>query len=182
MGVKTAHTGWLLPDRPGLRQFWLMAQAFTLPLCGLAGPPQLLPWLIIYAVTTGFGLALAWFVVAGRQWLVARPVTAGLIFLAGLANLAHLDLLPRFEVSLRASAAARDLAAWSRQPGDALPEYDAGRTRQTFARGSGEVLAWTAQPLQRWTPIGWRDSCRMYLRTEGVVIEKAGVDHGQRRP
>ena len=184
MGVNSRHpgTGWLLPDRPGLRQFWLMALAFTLPLCGLAAPPRFLPWLIVYAVTTGFGLALAWFVVSGRRWLCERPVTATLIFLSGLASLAHLDLLPRFEVSLRAGAAARDLTAWSLQSGGRLPDYDAGRSRQTFVLGTGEVIAWTAQPLQRWTPIGWRDSCRVYLRANGVKVEKAGIDPQQSLP
>jgi len=184
MGVNSNRPGtdWLLPDRPGLRQFWLMALAFTLPVCGLAAPPHLLPWLIVYAVTTGFGLALAWFVVTGKRWLRERPVTATLIFLAGFANLAHLDLLPRFEVSLRASSAARDLAAWSHQPGDRLPDYNAGRSRQVFVPGSGEIIAWTAQPLQRWTPIGWKDSCRVYLRASGVTVEKAGIDHQQSAP
>ena len=83
---------------------------------------------------------------------------------------------------LRASVAARDLAAWSHQPGDRLPDYNAGRSRQVFVPGSGEIIAWTAQPLQRWTPIGWRDSCRVYLRASGVTVEKAGIDHQQSAP
>ena len=165
---------WLLPARPGLRQFALAAAALLLPAPALlAGPDWMLPAMAC-AVTLGGGLGLGWALTVGRHWLARAPASAAGVLLVSFACLAHLQLMPYWNLVLRARAVREDLRwALVSPPVDAgrleEPTYDCGPYRSTLEvrRLGGEVMAHTPEPLQRWSPFGWRGSWFLLLRGDG---------------
>ena len=67
---------WILPERPGLRQFALGAFALILPVPALIfGEDSVIPAMVA-AVTLGVGLGLGWAIVYGRAWFERSPVSA----------------------------------------------------------------------------------------------------------
>lgn len=160
---------WLLPERPGLRQFSLALLAFLLPLAGVPSGREGLALLLALSLTFGAGLALAWLLLRARPWFALRPGMAVVVLLMGFASLLNLDLLPRWETALRAAALARALEGWSASPADPLPEYHTGERYAACVSGPEPWAASTPVPLRRWTPWGWRDACLLRLRRDGTV-------------
>jgi hypothetical protein len=179
---------WLLPPRPGYTHFLLVAACLVLPVAAMGlGSDRIIPAMAVSAVVGG-GLGVGWLLACGKSWLRQAPVTSLCVLIIGLGCLGHLYIMPRWEVMLRVQAAREDLRFYLEglRVGRAMPvpTYDAGPSRQRFrlldpgAVGSA-VIAYTPEPLQRWTPFGTRDSCYVVLRGDGevrMVRDRAELD------
>jgi len=177
MSEDAGWQAWIVPDRPGLRQFALGAVALLLPVPALALGPELLIPAMAVAVVLGVGLGLGWALVYGRDWLVQAPLTAVGIFAMTLGCTLHLILLPRIDVLLRVRSARQEVASWLRQapadaPASAAPRYASGEGPRTFvlvSSGPRQGAAYTDAPFRSWTPFGYRDSCWLLVRREGTA-------------
>ncbi len=165
---------WLLPDRPGLRQALLGIVALLLPLLCIGGGVRWYVPALIASLTIGCGLALAWTALTGWQWLRLAPATTLCVLGLHGACLINLELLPRWEVLLRAQAAKRDLAFWWQHRADTpalpMPTYDTGRAALAFnevADPASRIVAYTPVALQRWSILGERESCWVALTRDG---------------
>jgi hypothetical protein len=182
------HERWLLPERPGMRQFIIALFALLLPIASLLRSEGTNVTALVASITIGCGLGIAWMWLAGWQWLKVAPVNAVCVFLTCFASLANLELMPRWDVALRAREALNDLQFYARERGQGhqveLRDYDTGpakaRFREINRRDDGRLLtAYTGDPIQRWTPFGFRPSCYVLIRGDGtwsVVRKKAELD------
>jgi hypothetical protein len=166
---------WLLPDRPGMPHFLFGAVFLVLPAAARGlGTAAIIPAMAVAAILGG-GLGLGWLLACGVRWLRAAPVTSLCVFAMSLGCLGHLYIMPRWEVMLRAHAAAQDaeryLMAVRGGAEAAVPTYDAGpnhpRFRLVERPADDGVALYTPEPLQRWTPFGYRDSCWLAVRRDG---------------
>ncbi len=168
---------WLIPGRPGLRQFLLAAGALLLPTPALLlGPEWMLP-AMVSTITIGGGLGIGWALTVGPAWLRRAPASAVGVFALALACLAHLQLMPYWNLVLRAQALRSDFSAWLAAGGDRQnePTYDCGpyRSLLQIERAGAAVTAHTPEPLHRWTPFGWRGHWYLLLRVrDGVTTAR----------
>jgi hypothetical protein len=178
---RPAYDRWLMPERPGSRQFLIALAAWTLPLLCLHSNEGSNAEALMVSITVGCGLGLAWTVATGWRWLRAAPVSAVVVLLACFASAANLELMPRWDTLVRARRAMSTLEAY-------VQERAAGRVadRPSYETGSGRALcterddatghllyAWTPEPILRWTPFGFRPSCYVVVRADlsGVVVK-----------
>ncbi len=182
MGPSAIWQLWIVPDRPGLRQLLLAIIAVITPIpVAFAGAHWWLPALV-GSVTLGVGLGLVWLLVCGWTWLRRAPMSGAAVLVLAFGSAINLDLLPRVEVLMRAQAAARDADWWWNQTkvGVTLdpPVYDAGDRLLPFTLpATGAVVAYTAEPLRRWSWRGPRDSAYVILHRDGVrKVVKTAAD------
>jgi hypothetical protein len=166
---------WFLPERPGLRQFALAAAALLAPAPALlAGPDWMLPTMVI-AVAIGGGLGIGWALTVGREWFANAPASAAGVLAIAFACLAHLELMPYWNLVLRTRALREDLGWWLAHHAERHldePTYDCGPWRATLdvREGAGGIYAYTPEPLLRWSPFGWRGQWFVLLRPHGEEI------------
>ncbi len=168
---------WLVPERPGLRQFLLAAGALLLPTPALLlGPEWMLPAMVA-TITIGGGLGIGWSLTVGPTWLRRAPASAVGVLAIALACLAHLHLMPYWNLVLRAQGVRGEVAAWHAAGADPLnePTYDCGpyRSLLQISHHGNTVVAHTPEPLQRWTPFGWQGHWYLLIRVrDGVTTAR----------
>lgn len=167
---------WLLPERPGVRQFALGALALLLPVPAvLLGPDQVMPAMAA-GITMGVGLGLGWLVLFASPWLRAAPIAALGVFAVCFGCLFHVAVLPRWELLLRVQSTKRSLERWGleRAAGSLAPppSYRRGEDRPLCIAGppGSGVIVYTPMPLQRWSLFGWKDNASLALRGTGEVV------------
>ncbi len=174
--VTTTYERWLLPERPGLRQLGIGIVALLLPLGCLLDGDGTNVYALVLSITVGCGLGIAWAWLCGWQWLRVAPVSAVFVFATCFASLANIELMPRWDVLVRAHRAMSDLQFYvhARLEGrDAeLRSYNTGPGRALFVAvsdpASGRLrYVCTGEPIQRWTPVGYRPSCYVLVRADG---------------
>jgi len=175
---------WIVPDRPGLRQLLLVIIAVITPIpVAFAGAQWWLP-VLVGSVTLGVGLGLVWLLLCGWPWLRRAPLSSLAVLSLAFGSAINLDLLPRVEVLLRAQAATREADWWWSQTKAGVPldppVYDAGDRLLPFTLpATGAVVAYTAEPLRRWSWRGPRNSAYVLLRRDGErkVVKTASDLH-----
>lgn len=165
---------WLVPDRPGIRQFILVALALAAPLPAvMIGPDWVLPALA-GGIILGLGLGVGWGVLYARVWLRAAPVTTVVIFALAALCLLHVEVLPRWEFLLRLQQTRQEFTSYAVEAANAPdtppPRYARGPDHVIAARGEHGVLAWTHVPLRRWSPWGWLERAWIVQPEQGVPI------------
>lgn len=166
---------WLVPDRPGLRQFVIVAFALLAPVPAvLLGPEMVLPALAA-GLTVGLGFGIGWAFLYGGTWFRQSPLNTIAIFACAAACLLHLEVLPRWDVILRVGPArdefTRFTVDYATNQGTPLPHYQRGPEQQRAEPGPTErVLIWTALPLRRWTLTGWQDRVWIVAPKKGEVV------------
>jgi hypothetical protein len=168
---------WLLAERPRLGHFLVGAASMLLPVAALgAGSEWIIPAMGVSAIIGG-GLGVGWLLACGRAWLRHAVLTSVMVFAVTLGCLGHLLLMPRWETWLRAQDAlaegrrAYNLLAAGEQGRPA--SYDTGQGRRPFivnpaARADANALCfYTAEPLLRWTLIGYQPSCFVVIYGDG---------------
>jgi len=165
---------WLVPDRPGIRQFVLVALALAAPLPAvMIGPDWVLPALA-GGIILGLGLGVGWSVLYARQWLRAAPVTTVVVFALAALCLLHVEILPRWELLLRLQQARQEFTSYAvvaaSAPETPPPRYARGPDQVIAARGENGILVWTHVPLRRWSPWGWLDRAWLVQPHQGEAI------------
>lgn len=165
---------WLVPDRPGIRQFALVAVALGAPLPAvMIGPEWVMPALA-GGIILGLGLGVGWGALYARTWLRAAPVTTLTIFACALLCLLHVEVLPRWDLLLRLRQAQADFARYATEvasiPDTPLPIYVRGPDQVRAAAGDARVAAWTHVPLRRWSPFGWQDRVWLVQPRQGDTV------------
>jgi len=165
---------WLVPDRPGIRQFALVAVALGAPLPAvMIGPEWVMPALA-GGVILGLGLGVGWGVLYARAWLRAAPVTTLTIFACALLCLLHVEVLPRWDLLLRLRQAQADFTRYATEvasiPDTPLPIYVRGPDQVRAAAGDARIAAWTHVPFRRWSPLGWQDRIWLVQPRQGETV------------
>ncbi len=167
---------WLLAERPGMLHFLLGALCLVLPAAARGlGTDWIIPAMAVAAVVGG-GLGVGWLLACGLRWFRAAPVTTLCVFAMTLGCLGHLYIMPRWETLLRVHAAVIDAEHYLVvvHGGDeaAVPTYDAGTSHPRFRLierpGDDGIAMYTPEALQRWTPLGYRDSCYLVVHRDGT--------------
>lgn len=168
---------WLLSERPRLGHFLVGATSLLLPVAAIAaGNEWIIPAMGISAIVGG-GLGVGWLLACSRTWMRHAVLTSLMVFAVTLGCLGHLLLMPRWETWLRAQdALAEGRRAYNLlvagEPGRPA-SYDTGQGRRPFianltARGDANALCfYTAEPLLRWTLIGYQASCYVVVYGDG---------------
>ncbi len=167
---------WLLPERPGMRQFVIVLGALLLPIACLMSSEAISVPALVISITIGCGLGIAWTALTGWQWLKRAPVNSLCVFVTAFGSLANLELMPRWEVAVRARNTLGYLQHYAQTRSEGrtieLSDYDTGPVKARFRqvdREDGKLLAvYTASPLQRWTPFGFRPGCYVLVRGDGT--------------
>ncbi|MBA2482798.1 MAG: hypothetical protein H0V44_19205 [Planctomycetes bacterium] len=171
------HERWLLPERPGMRQFLIALAALLLPIASLLHSEGTHVASLVASITIGCGLGIAWMALTGWQWLKLAPVNSVCVFLTCFGSLGNLELMPRWDVALRAREALSDLQFYARERGQGrtaeLRDYDTGpakaRFREITRPADGRLItAFTGDPIQRWSPFGFKPSCYVMIRADGT--------------
>lgn len=165
---------WLVPDRPGIRQFVLMALALIAPLPAvMIGPDWVVPALAV-GITLGLGLGLGWGVLYARTWFRAAPVTTLVIFACSALCLLHVEVIPRWDLLLRLQHGRHEFRRFAIEvasiPTTPLPIYMRGPDQVRAVRGEHDIVVWTHVPLRRWTPFGWKERAWLVQPVDGDTI------------
>jgi hypothetical protein len=184
---------WLLPDRPGSRQFVIALVALLLPLPFLRANEGTDPWVLMVSLVCGCGLGAGWLLAAGWRWLRLSPATTVMVLLTCFASAGNLELIPRWDALVRAHHAADSGAFYLQQraaDGAAeVPRYATGLDRRPFtldqdANGRLRCL-YTGEPILRWSVRGWHPACFVVVLADGTSLlvrtheelERAIADH-----
>jgi hypothetical protein len=172
---RAAYDRWLMPERPGLRQFLIAVVAWLLPLAFLHTDEGSNANALAVSITVGCGLGIAWSVSTGARWLRAAPVSAAIVLLACFASAANVELVPRWDTLVLAQRAKSAMEFYvndrlaGRHP--EAPTYSTCLGRAACAvdaDASGKLrYLWTPEPIQRWSPVGFRPSCYVLVRADG---------------
>ncbi len=178
MATTAGWERWLLPDRPGSRQFIIAVVAWLLPLAFLHTSEGTDPRALIASVVIGCGLGLGWLAAAGWRWLRTAPVTTCIVLLTCFASAANLELVPRWDALVRArhAADAGEFYLQQRTLGGSaeLPTYGTGIGRRSFSLdqdGAGGMRClYTSEPIMRWSVRGWRPACFVVVLKDGTSL------------
>jgi len=179
---RLTYERWLMPDRPGLRQFLLVLVVWLLPLLCLRSSDGTDPHVLAWSVGLGAGLGLAWALTTGGRWIQRAPLSTVVVFLCCAAAAYNIALMPRWDALLRALRAEEALNVFLEQD----PQHQAPPPYAT-GQGSGQAAlivdarhtvlgAYTRDPILRWTPLGFRPACYVVVRVSGqpTVVRTPG--------
>jgi hypothetical protein len=176
---------WLLPDRPGSRQFVIALGAWLLPLIFLRSDEGTDPRVLIISLAIGCGLGLGWSAAAGWRWLRQAPCTTLMVLAACFASAANLELVPRWDALVRAHHAADSGAFYiQRRTADGsaeVPRYATGLDRRPFIidqdAGGRLRCLYTGEPILRWSVAGWHPACFVVVLADGTsLLERTHED------
>lgn len=192
MASPRAWERWLLPDRPGLRQFLLAALALLLPLVWLQPVEGTDPRALIASVAIGCGLGLGWSIACGWRWLRAAPLSSLMVLLTCFASLVNLSLVPRWDALVRVRRAKESADFYLQRRtidgvATAPPTYATGDGEHPFLvdeRHGRLACLYTDTPILRWSVRGLVPACYLLVYPDGsdqVLRTQAELEHAVQR-
>ncbi len=188
MARPSLYERWLMPERPGMRQFLIAVVAWLSPLAFLSAASGDNPRALIASVVVGCGLGLGWCLATGWRWLQAAPVSTVVVLATCFASASNLEMVPRWDAAVLAhraiTAALFYIEARTIDGSAPAPSYSTGEGTSLFTvreDAAGRLVClFTSEPIRRWSVRGWRDACYVLVLADSsrsVLHSRADLDH-----